>query len=232
MSYAEYSSQDIYLSYYSLGDNAFRDKVRFYEENPEAISRLDFEEKVEIDIDYVLCLFELGRYQRFLEKVDPVIEMVIEENIFRLRDEDLFQLLLLKKSASLYHTGQFKKAETILLQLIKMDEKSEVAKKLYSLCKRRKENDITTGLRVIGMSGFLVVLSITVVRILLIEPFYDQYLAPFIIIRNFVLFISFLALAGIELYYQYHFYLDTGKFSINLLNKILKYFSPGKKVSP
>lgn len=211
-----------------LGDNAYRDKVRFYEENPDAISALEYDVRLEIDVDYVLCLFEIGRYQRFLEKVDPVIEGVIEENFYTLHKEDIFHTLLLRKSASLYHCGAYQKAEEILLQLIRMDENSDVAKKLYSLCKRKKENDITTGFRVAAMSGLLVVLSITVVRILLLEPFYDQYLQPFMLIRNIILVVSMISLLCIEVYHQVSFYKDTGKFPYRIIDKIFRFIT-GKK---
>jgi tetratricopeptide (TPR) repeat protein len=211
-----------------LGENAYREKVRFYEENPEAVSALEYDDRLEIDIDYVLCLFEIGRYQRFLEKVDPVIEGVIEENFYTLRRENIFHTLLLKKSASLYHCGAYQKAENILLQLMRMDEKSDVAKKLYSLCKRKKENDITTGFRVAAMSGLLVVLSITVVRILLLEPFYDQYMEPFILIRNIILCVSLISLLCIEIYHHLSFHKDTGKFPYRFIDKIFRFIT-GKK---
>ena len=219
---------DIYLNYYRLGNSAFREKVRFYEENPSAIALLPYDERIEIDIDYVLCLFEIGRYQRYLEKVDPVIETVIEDNIFEYQGENIFNILLLRKAASLYHTHNFEKCETVTSQLLRLDPQSAPAKKLYSLCNRRKENNLTTFLKIVGMSGLIIVISITFVRILLIEPFYDQYLSPFIIIRNVILIISVASLLSIEVFHQYQFFKNTGKFSSSFLNLFLRLF-PNKK---
>ena len=78
-------SRNIYLSYFRLGDDAWREKVRYYEENKKAIDGLYFDEKIELDIDYLICLFEVGRYERFLRFVDPIIESVITENIYTLK---------------------------------------------------------------------------------------------------------------------------------------------------
>lgn len=215
---------ETYLNYYRLGSHAYREKVRYYEEHPGDIALLPYDERIEIDIDYVLCLFEIGRYQRYLEKVDPVIETVITENIFEYQGENIFNILLLRKAASLYHTHNFDKCEKIASQLLKIDPTSEIAAKLYSLCHRRKENTVTTLLRAIAISGLLAVISITFVRILLIEPFYDQYLQPFVTIRNVLLAISFLSLLSVEIYHQYRFFQNTGKFSIGLLNFIFRAF--------
>ncbi|MBK9256123.1 MAG: hypothetical protein IPM42_11600 [Saprospiraceae bacterium] len=213
---------ETYFKYHRIGDNAYREKVRYYEENPQEISLLHFDERLEIDIDYCICLFEIGRYHRFLERVDLIIESIIEENIFDYNNENIFNSLLLKKAAALYNLNKFKESEFVLAQLIKIDPKLNIAKQLYGLCKRRKEDNITTLLKAAGMTGLLIALSITVVRILLIEPFYDQYLEPFLTIRNVILAISFFSFTSIEIYLNYTMYKETGSFSNSLLNWLFK----------
>ena len=75
-----HQSTQIYNGYFRLGPTAYREKVRFFEENPDAISRLDFDDRIEMEFDYLYCLFEVGRYERYLSKVDAV--KLIEEPIW------------------------------------------------------------------------------------------------------------------------------------------------------
>ena len=42
-----FDAGNIYLNYFRLDASAYRDKVRFYEENPKAISSLYFDERIE-----------------------------------------------------------------------------------------------------------------------------------------------------------------------------------------
>jgi len=73
---------DFYFEYHRMGNNAFRDKVRYYESNKALIHYLSYEERVDVDLDYLLCLFEIGKYHKFLKKADALIELVIMDNIF------------------------------------------------------------------------------------------------------------------------------------------------------
>lgn len=84
----------IYWEYFGLEESAYRDKVKMYEDNSAQIAVLLFEDKCEIDIDYLFCLFEIGRYERFLSKVKPMIELVIMENIYDYRGVDIYKELL------------------------------------------------------------------------------------------------------------------------------------------
>ena len=56
-------SKSIYINYFKLGYNAYREKVRYYEENPDAIASLNFDERLEMDIDYLYSLF--GEFSPF-----------------------------------------------------------------------------------------------------------------------------------------------------------------------
>jgi len=221
------NTRQTYLQYFRLGDTSFREKVRFYEENPEALSTLYFNEKIDVDMDYLICLFEVGRYERFLEKVDPIIEIIIEENIFEFRNENIFNDLLLKKAACYYHTNQYEKANTILKQLIKIAPKHPLAIGLYGICKRKQNNDVSTTLKALGISALLLVVSISIIQILLFEPFFDEYMSPFLMLRTILTIFSILCFVSLEVYFLVSVYKETGRFPIAFLNKL---FGIDKKV--
>ncbi len=215
------NTRQTYLQYFRLGDTSFREKVRFYEENPEALSTLYFNEKIDVDMDYLICLFEVGRYERFLEKVDPIIEIIIEENIFEFRNENIFNDLLLKKAACYYHTKNYEKANAILKQLIKIAPKHPLAIGLYGICKRKQNNDVSTTLKALGISALLLVVSISIIQILLFEPFFDEYLAPFLLLRTLLTIFSIFSFISLEVYFLVSVYKETGRFPIAFLNRIL-----------
>jgi tetratricopeptide (TPR) repeat protein len=213
------NSNQVYLRYFRLGDTAYREKVRFYEENPDAISSLYFDDRLEIDFDYLYCLFEVGRYERFLSKVDPFIELIVEENIYEFRGENIFQELLFRKAACLYQLKQYPKSEVILKQLVRMDRQNPLFIGLYTICKRKIENDIYITIKALAMAAFLIVLGITIARIFL-EPFLAIYLAPFLVLRIILFSFGTCCLIGLELAFQYKIYKETGMFSHKLLNRI------------
>lgn len=92
-----FSKSQAYFEYFSIDNTAFRDKVRYYEENQDKIGWLNHEGRLEMDMDYCLCLFEIGRYQRFLQKVDIVIEDIIFENVYEYMAVNIYEDLLFKR---------------------------------------------------------------------------------------------------------------------------------------
>ena len=96
---------------------------------------------------------------------------------------------------------------------------------LYSICKRKQPNDISLTVKAMANASFLLVLSITVARIFLIEPFFDDWLEPFLILRGFLFIFGVVCLFGLELSFQNKIYKETGVFSHGLINTIF-----GKKV--
>ena len=76
-------------------DNAYYDKVKFYETYIKENDNLLYEEKLDLTLDYVLSIFSIGKYHKFLSLVDPIIETIIRDNILSFNDQDLFQILLL-----------------------------------------------------------------------------------------------------------------------------------------
>ncbi len=216
------NARQTYLQYFRLGDTAFREKVRFYEENPEALSTLYFDEKIDIDMDYLICLFEVGRYERFLKKVDPILEIIIEENIFEFRGENIFNDLLLKKAACYYHTNNYDKANTILKQLIKIAPKHPLAIGLYGICKRKQNNDIATSIKALGIASLLLVVSITIIQILLFEPFFDEYMGPYLLLRKLLIIFSILCFISLEVFFLLLIFKETGRFPIAFLNRFFR----------
>ena len=108
------------MDYYRLSKKSFHERIRFFESHSQEISTLSTSEKSEIQFDYLCCLFEIGRYRKFLAQVDPLIEEVIIENIYEIEGKDVYKDLLSKKAASSYNISDHAQADYILKSLMSL----------------------------------------------------------------------------------------------------------------
>lgn len=224
-----FTHKKTYLEYFAYDADALRERVRYYEENHAQIQMLDFEERLEMNIDYCLCLFEIGRYERYLEKVDPVIESVIEENIYEYMKVPIFEDLLFKKAACYHNLYQFQKAEHLLIQLMRIAPNHPGCLTLLAYCKQRSEKDFFIMFKAMAIVCLFMAVSITLAGIILIEPFHDQYLAPFMMLRNGLLGLAAVLLLGQEILINIEIYKETRHFSWPWLNAFKnRFFSPPK----
>jgi tetratricopeptide (TPR) repeat protein len=212
--------RSFYVGYFRIGETAYREKVRFVEENSAELRWLPFEERIEIEIDYVLCLFEMGRYERYLQKVDVLLETVISENIFTVKGMDVFQELLFRKAACLYQIKKREECRCILQQLLRMSPNQSLYLGLYILCDRHRNSDVSQTIRAGAMAALLLVVAITAVQILLIAPFFDPYLAFFVQLRNVLFAVGLGTLLGLEMAFQRRIYKETGLFVYGFVNKV------------
>lgn len=196
-------NSDFYFEYHRMGDKAFRDKVRFYESNKAQINYLTYEERIDIDLDYVLCLFEIGKYHKFLNKVDALIEVVIIDNIFNYNGINIYNDLLFKKGACLYNTGQYTKSENVSKALLKIDTKNEPARALFGKCKRKQGRDWYEGTKAIAIVMFISAFFIAIAELFIIKPFYTEFLPTFSMLKMTSFILGILALLGNEIYLRY-----------------------------
>lgn len=213
------NSNKIFVQYFNLGETAYREKVRFFEENIHIFDFLQFEIKVEIEIDYIFCLFELGKYERYLNKVDVLIETVIKENIFTLDQINVYNELLFKKAACLYQLSRFIESEFILKQLIKMEKENTLYLGLYVVCKRKILKEKFIDLKALAVASFLIVIAITTTQILTF-PVLENFRMPLTYTKLAFFAIASLIIIYLEVSFQYLLYRESGMFSYTLMNKI------------
>lgn len=191
----QFLSSKFYTTYHGL---SFHDKIRFFSDNINLLDQIGFEEWVDISIDHALVLFELGKYEKFLYLVDDLIETIVKENIYNYRGKDIFEELLFRKAASNYNLEEYQQAETLVLQLMKINNDNNVYKLLYAKIIKRKLFHTKKFLRLIGVVLVLLSIFLKVMDIFIIDPFYNQYHIVFFYIY------SAMGIAGILIYlYDY-----------------------------
>jgi len=174
----------VYKTYFSIDANNYVDKIACYENSYTEIEQLVDLAKAQIEIDYTLSLFQVGRYHQYIAQSTPLIEKVITENIFHFQGEDIFQKLLFNKAASLYNIGDIEEASQVLLELCKMDPGNQTyysfASKTLRMLSYRKYDKMKAA--ALGM--ILVALLIIVFEILIARTLMEHIVAPLEFSRN------------------------------------------------
>lgn len=186
-----------------MGSKAFRDKVRYYEDNRSYIGQLKYEERIDVDLDYILCLFEIGKYHKFLSKVDSLVELVIIDNIYDFNGVNIYNDLLFKKAACFFNTGQYIKSEKVLETIVKLEPENNLVRTLYGRCKRKQGRDWYESTKAVAMVMLISAISIAFMELLIVRPFYNNYIATFSGMKIFFFVIGILSLIGNEVYLYY-----------------------------
>ena len=171
--------EKLYVEYFRKSADAYADKVKFYEDNKDQFQFLDPSQRNEIQIDFVLCLFEIGRYERYLEEVDTIIELVISDNIYFFEGKNIFNYLLRKKASCYINLNQHKKAIPIIEQLIRLDKKDPNLSYIYSLTMRKESLEKEEVIKGTAIIALMAALSLKFAETFVIDPFFAEYLSTF-----------------------------------------------------
>jgi len=124
---------DIYNEFKDLSGAEPRELARFYENNQATIQHLETDKFFDLQVSYLIALFELGSHQKLLEIIDEPIEVSIIHNIKEHNGKDVFRKLLYIKADALYHTMRFSESKYIFLELLKMDKKNVFYKEALAI---------------------------------------------------------------------------------------------------
>ncbi len=174
MDFANEIEELVYLEFQDIDDRDYQDKIRYYERNKKAIKSLPYEVKLEMTLQYVVSLFEVGDYYRYLKYVDTLLARVIEENLFSLDGDDIYQELLFRKAASLHNILDYYSAEHVLAELCKIDPTNSLYKRTF--LKNNMDRLRSQGQKVrAGIISMLLVSGIVIgIELLVIRPFYPE----------------------------------------------------------
>jgi len=191
----------LYREFKSIDPRSYRELVRFYEKHESEIRDLNSEEEsIDMLIVYVNALFEVGAYRKHLLLVDHVVEAAVAHNIFVFEGKDLFRQSLFKKAASLFNTYQFKKAQIILRQLVRMDPFEPYAIRFLKKCIRRCRPRLLNAFRATSVFLLLLTALIIALEVLFVRPFYDMHTNLVEMSRNTLFVLSCLILVTGFLY--------------------------------
>ncbi|MBK6947183.1 MAG: hypothetical protein IPH16_03045 [Haliscomenobacter sp.] len=186
----------IYRDFKGLAGKDYRSQIRYYEKWEAEILQLEFEEYLDLVIDYTNALFETGAYRKHLLMADVVIELAILQNIRTYHEEDLYRKFLFRKAASLYNLMDYRAAEHILRELIKMDPKEEDCLRFFEKCRRKHYPDLLNQFRAASIFFLLLAAFGVALEVLMVRPFYGMYVSLMASSRNTLFVLGVLAMVA------------------------------------
>jgi len=206
MSPSNRTQEKIYHEYGHIKETAHQERIRFYEKNLNAISILQANKFTEISFDYLMSLYFVGAYSQYLERVDAIIDLVIFENIFEVRGQDIYKVLLFKKAQALNKTHNYAACEHILKALLKISPEDEAHEQFFiknsTIIKRFDGQKI----RGISIVLFLLTGIIVAIELLIVRSFYFNLIEWVQLLRNtlFALGLAIMILNEIHIRLQSH----------------------------
>ena len=166
---------ETYIEFLKINEDSYGDKIRFFERNRQIISSLPDDENLELNLYYLIALFEAGEHKKFLQKVDPLIEYIVSENIFQFNEQDIYYKLLLYKASAHYNLFNNEKAQKIAEQLYKINKEDKLNKLLLQKIYIRMLSEKRRSIKALGIALYFLAGVVIAFQLLLIEPFYYQY---------------------------------------------------------
>lgn len=203
MKFANDISEFLYQEYVDIENGSYHEKLRFYEANKKDIASLPYEHRLEICINYVVALFETGNYYGYLKHIDQLLRIVIEDNIYSVDGDDIYQELLFRKANALHNVIDRYGADHVYSELIKINPKNSLFQRAF--LKNRIENLRYQGQAVRSglISLFLLAGLIIGIEILVINNYLEAYSSITEWIRNGIFLTGVFGLIAQELYLRY-----------------------------
>ena len=121
-------SYDILNEYQSIATQNASQKISFYKKHESFLVQIPINEKLDIVLDFLCSLFELGRYNEYLDRCDEVIDSLFDSQLFPIFRKKEVQKLLFHKAGSYLSLHDLDRSENTMRVLVKMDDSNN---KLY-----------------------------------------------------------------------------------------------------
>lgn len=193
------TSYNHYLDYQLIPSTDYRGKIRHFDRYQHSFDHLGDDQKLDIHLDFIKALFEVGNYHRFVQSADPLIEQVIVDNVYEHRGEKVFEELLFKKAAALFNLRKYDAAIKILKSLIKIDPKHLLSKRLLALCIRKRGKDWYDLSKATAIVLLFSTVSILFAESVIVSSFHLQHLDKVILLRNTLILMASALLMGREI---------------------------------
>jgi len=199
MSYSQHTYYSrVYRDFRGIEPGAYREVLHFYELHEEAILRAEFEEYFEMLVAYTEALFETGAYRKHLLMVDVALGESMSQELDLTYGKAVFGRMLFRKAASHYNLAEYKQAEYLTGQLIRIDPAHEEALRFYRKCRYRQHPNWLLNLRAAVIFLFLLAALVVCVELLLVRPFYAMHVQLVETSRNTIFGMGLLLLIGGE----------------------------------
>lgn len=186
----------LYRDFQGFDPKDYHGVIRFYEEHETAIEELAWAEYQEMQSAFTHALFEVGAYRQFLATVDQAILISLESDFpqDQINQKEQFEQLLFRKAAAYIQTLQPAKAEHVVGELLRINPTHELAIQLLRKALRQQDTQLKYRTRAAAILLFGLSALVILIEVLLVRPFYHQYIDVVELSRNLIFLLGLLVL--------------------------------------
>ena len=200
LGYSQIHPDAIYEDFKCLRDPSYVSIIRFFDHHEAEMQYMDFDQYLEIYVDFLDALFESGAYSRFLNRVDLLIEKAIEHNVFHFKGKDIYTFHLFRKAAALYNTKSPQQSLEICKALLKMNPEHKATKHLvYNNILQQYSTKLTT-IKFLAALSLIASSIIIAFELLYLRRHALEFVSAFELVRNLLFGIGVASIAFSETY--------------------------------
>ncbi len=207
------SRSETYDAFLAIDHDAYKEKIRFVEENIFMLRELDAGAYFDMMVLYGEALFETGEYARQAKLADHILEMSISRNIVMHRDQDVYFETLFKKAASLHNLDRIEEAVHILKELVKMNPDHEATKLFLINCIIRQKKSLVKPYRNISLLLLLSSAFVIGIELIFVQRLWPSWTMIIEMLRNGLFIAGVILLIAGEVMMRYRAVEDVYVFS-------------------
>lgn len=188
-------SSNVYVAFRSLPKKGWTDIIKLYESKQEDISLLSPARRLDVLDMYLEALYEIKDFKKLKKEVQHLIYLSLSEEIPVEIGLPYYQAALFWKADACFQIREYKEAQHILEQLIKMKPNDSTYSSKLVKCFYWDKPDYIYRFRAFAILLFFLSAAIIIIEFLIIKPFYNEYLSSTMTLRS-GLFLSALGIVG------------------------------------
>jgi hypothetical protein len=188
-------------TYYSrrmaeLRSDTHRAVIHFFQKHEESIRALPEEAYFDILLMYMDSLFASGEYEVFDRYVDEALLLALDRRIYTLKDEDVYQQLLFRKAAAVYHIGDGTQCRHLLTELLRLNPAHKLGRRFLQRC--MVQTQVVFRQRLYALVIVLIMASVAgiALEILWVRPFMGEWVYAWETGRTLVFILALLTWAA------------------------------------
>jgi len=189
----------VFRQFKQLDKEEPRNVVKFFKLYELSLDQLDFNEQNHLLAAYGDALFKLRQYKPYLKVADRLIELSITQNIQFVQGEDIYYKSLYQKGLAYFGLHDYRAAQHIARELIKMSPEHGAYQNLLRSCMVRERPEWVKQLLFIGAAMYFLSVLLVILEFLVVAKFYEDYQQNMEWVRMGVFSFGLLALIGGEL---------------------------------
>ena len=188
-------SSNVYVAFRSLPKKGWTDIIKLYESKLEDIDLLSSAKRLDILDMYLEALHEIKDFRKLKKEVEHLIYLSLSEEIPVEIGLPYYQAALYWKADACFQMREYKEAQHILEQLVRMNPQNSLYSRKLVKCFYWDKPSYIYRFRALTILLFFMAVIVIIIEFLIIKPFFNEYSAFIMTLRS-GLFLSALGILG------------------------------------